>query len=372
MSPPHNPVGPYDPRVSHRALRGEVLTLAVQPDVAVFGVFDGGRYDAFAQTLDALGLRGLPLLTSDGEAAGAGPWIVDPYVDPKATGPDTPEADADDTAEAAAKAMADALAAGDETGGGALLTETSMHTPDPQDAALRTRVEALVSLDDMVPGGVFWIVPRHVTCQDLRAHLRKVARMVIPAAYLPEDPGTETAPVLFRHSQGDVLAEVLPALTPHQRRSVTGLAQALRFRAPSHPFETGGCLYRLDAPPDVDAAPLPLHLSADQMEQIGDAQLAGSRERVGQYLRDVDPSCAQRDRASLRAFVHRAEVAGDGMGLSSEQAHMKWAYLMAITDGGIDCPTTRTALHETEAHPDHRIDDIFAEVDALWEESAAG
>ncbi|PDT39084.1 hypothetical protein CO671_00835 [Rhizobium sp. M10] len=63
---------------------------------------------------------------------------------------------------------------------------------------------------------------------------------------------------------------------------------------------------------------------------IEDARMQASRRKVTAYLRDVDPATAELTDAELMDRVPSYEASGTRLGLASERAHMKWAYLMSI------------------------------------------
>ncbi|CTQ34806.1 DUF4123 domain-containing protein [Jannaschia rubra] len=354
------------------ALRGELLRLAVDPRFRVLGVFDGALHDALPVRLEAAGVAHRALVTGEGELQTVGPWLADPAPAQPEAGPDV---DPDDLSDAALADTANRLAAdmkaalerGDPKGGGVLPGEADWW-PGRGGGDLRDRVEAMAALEARAPGSaVFWILPREVAPDALWSHLRRIRQVIVPANHVETGAATDArAPVLLRHADGDVLTELLSALSPPQVAQFLGPAAGLLFRAPSHPDAKGGVLWRVGAS-DAPAPPGPLTLDGAQMDRIAATHHAGSRERVGQYLRDVVPGCAALDRAALADRVRAYEEAGDRMGLETERGHMKWAYLMAVTEGGIDAPETWDALHETEASPDARIDDVLAALDGLWD-----
>ncbi len=89
--------------------------------------------------------------------------------------------------------------------------------------------------------------------------------------------------------------------------------------------------------------------------------MAGSRRKVMTYLREVDPDGTRNLTDDvLYRHVLDYEATGDSIGLQSERAHMKWAYLMSITGGeaGNDDLAQR-AFRDNGKHPDEAIDDLF-------------
>jgi hypothetical protein len=174
---------------------------------------------------------------------------------------------------------------------------------------------------------------------------------------------------MFRHGDGNVLAEVMPVLDAAQFSRMFGPAKALMFPAPDHPGSDGSPLRRAVLPADAPpAAPGLLKLSMEQMRGIEEARLERSRRKVMTYLRDVDPGATEglSDREQ-RTLIVEYEQSGDAMGLKSERAHMKWAYLMSVSDGEIaKSSATKSFFSESSKHPDDRIDDVMDEFGDAW------
>ena len=178
--------------------------------------------------------------------------------------------------------------------------------------------------------------------------------------------------VMFRHADGNVLAEVLPVLDAAQFSRVFGSAKALMFLAPDHPASDGSPIRRAVLPADAPPAlPGLLKLSMDEMRGIEAARLERSRRKVGGYLRDVDEQAISgMSNTQLYELVRQYESDGNALGLRSERAHMKWAYLMSVSDGEIaKRPETRQFFLESSKHPDDRIDDLLDMFDDVWTKS---
>jgi hypothetical protein len=90
-------------------------------------------------------------------------------------------------------------------------------------------------------------------------------------------------------------------------------------------------------------------ISKQQLAGLRAGMLEQSRRRVLAYLRETAPDLTcERDNASLYALVLDYEASGRAVGLRSEQAHAKWAYLMLTTGGEFDAPPVRAALADPE------------------------
>jgi hypothetical protein len=106
----------------------------------------------------------------------------------------------------------------------------------------------------------------------------------------------------------------------------------------------------------------------EQMLGIEEIRLERSRRKVMVYLREFCRGDAgEMSDAELRELVIQYENSGDAVGLKSERAHMKWAYLMSLSNGEMARkPETRDFFRETSKHPDDRIDDLMDAFDGAW------
>lgn len=93
--------------------------------------------------------------------------------------------------------------------------------------------------------------------------------------------------------------------------------------------------------------------------------MAGSRRKVMTYLREVDPGgTVDLPDEVLYRQVLDYEASGDSIGLQSERAHMKWAYLMSITGGEAgNGDVARRAFRGSGKHPDDAIDDLIDDLE---------
>ncbi|MEF2074828.1 hypothetical protein, partial [Consotaella aegiceratis] len=276
---------------------GDLLAV-LRPTIAnparrVVVAVDGAGIGELDGKLSALDLRARPLYHGSSSAlVKAGPYTIDLYAPaaPEAATPEPePAADLSDEALAAeadrlAETMRQALEAGDKTGGGVLSApqeeandthEGTLREVDPGAAA--KRLEALVGLVGASPFVVFWIGGSDLTEDRLHRHLRTLNKVLIPAGW-GEDNGLSalggaagddpkelaspvqnetvggTAPqeaVLFRHADGNVLAQVLPCLDGARLARVFGPARAILFVSPDYPAASGRILHRALRPDDL-------------------------------------------------------------------------------------------------------------------------
>ena len=396
--------------------------LAFRRDVRVYAVMDGAMFEDLPVLLAERNLSARSLYR-DGTDEGwveAGPWLIDPYRladgrdeedDEEDDGygaavlPDNDvdegdeelaDEDLEDQADFLAARMKAALEAGDETGAGLMPTPN----PDPDDPRPFAKpvypwpqVRALIELAEGSPGLVFWVGEEGLTEPQLHRHLRTINKVLIPAGYGYEDEdGARAFPaaspmasnafeggaavetheaVQFRHADGNVLAEVMPVLNEAQFARLFGPARLLVFTAPDHPANDGSILYEAPLPPEGPAASAGLlRLSMALMEAIKEKRLERSRNRVIDYLREVDPDAkdgkGQRD---LYRLVSEYEASGEAHGLQSERAQMKWAYLNSVSNGEIGKhKETKKFFAESKKHPDDRVDDLMDIADEAWDQ----
>jgi hypothetical protein len=245
-----------------------------------------------------------------------------------------------------------------------------LEAADPQ-----VPLEAVIRLIGDAPAAIFWIGDAGLTEAALWQHLRTLNMVLIPREYDNQKAprpveGEETHDaVMFRHGDGNVLAEVLPVLDAAQFSRVFGPARALMFLAPDHPASDGSAIRRAVLPGDTPPAPPGmLTLSMEQMAGIEEARLDRSRRKVMSYLRKVDEQAtSEMSDAELSNLIIQYERSGNAIGLSSERAHMKWAYLMSVSGGDIaKGQETREFFVASSKHPDDRIDDLVHMLDKAW------
>jgi hypothetical protein len=360
-------------------LLNDVLRIARNPARRVFALADGARFDDLPGALAASGLyhRSLYLNVQDAELVRAGPWLIDPYCQPdpalNAWGGLPPKSDVEGDAAIAADTEA---AVQERQAGAPSFTDVQAADPDRQ-------LETLIQLTGDTPAAVFWIGNSSLTEVALWQHLRTLNMALIPKEHVGEperssgdslssNTGDTHEAVMFRHGDGNVLAEVMPVLDAAQFSRVFGPANALIFLAPGHPRSDGTALRRAVLPEDAPPAqPGLLKLSMQQMEEIEEIRRETSRRKVIDYLRDVDPGATDGvNDAQLQQLIVTYEQTGDALGLKSERAHMKWAYLMSVSDGEMaNRPETRQYFLESSKHPDDRIDNLMHMFDDVWTKS---
>jgi hypothetical protein len=233
--------------------------IGVDPSKRVYALMDGARFDDLPGMLAASGLshRSLYRNVQDAELVRAGPWLVDPYraFDPalNAWGGLPLENGREDAVAADTDAALRDTAPGNDLYASASAGDLAT---DPL-----KQLELIAGIAGDTPAAVFWIGDADLTEANLWRHLRTLNMVLIPKGYGEDEPepveeGGETHDALmFRHGDGNVLAEVMPVLDAAQFSRVFGPAKALLFLAPDHPASDGSSLRRAVLPADAPSAP---------------------------------------------------------------------------------------------------------------------
>jgi hypothetical protein len=328
---------------SGNEMSGLLKRIAADPAQRVYVLMDGARFDDLPGMLAAEGLshRSLYRNVQDAELIRSGPWLVDPYrdLDPafnawggvpvNGSGPGMPE---DAVAADTDVAMREAWPGEDEQ------SDVSAKSGNP---VQEQQLKLIAGIAADLPAAVYWIGDAGLTEAKLWRHLRTLNMVLIPKGYGEDDPpplepGTETHDALmFRHGDGNVLAEVLPVLDAAQFSRVFGPAKALMFLAPDHPASDGSIVRRAVLPGDAPPAPPGmLRLSMEQMAGIEDVRLKRSQQRIVKYLRDVAP--VQTRQMGDKEVVDRTALylkEGRAFGVRTEAGLARWCYLQVITNG---------------------------------------
>lgn len=359
-------------------------------DKRMYAVIEGSRFGSLTSRLSTAGLSHRPLYRRMGgstEVVLGGPWLVALATAPPGpasqpvTG-DRADPNDEDLAALAAKLsaeMADAIANGDESGGG-MLPVDEIDKPD----RVKTRAEMLLDLVEAKPGLVFWVTDRSVFEEDLYRHLRGINRILLPlatngvarsilsassgegeialAATGPEQDELEGdgqgryEAVVFRHADPNVIMQVFPTLSPDQVSRLMGPAEQILF-APDE--EWGGSIRRGRRPADGVAERGMLRLTQQNVEAIIESRLQASRSRRVVVFRRSAPQLLKNmdDREAL-IFMERHENQARAHGLRTERGFFQWTYLMGASDGQfIRSPEIRA--HLKGGNPDARLNDIM-------------
>lgn len=279
-----------------------------------YAILDGGLFDDLPAELWRAGLFGRSLFLdhADKEVEAAGPWLV--ALD---QGPDT-----------------------------------------------STKVFSLVGNR---PAAVFWSCASRDMV--LHRHLRTLNMVKIPAWAVagagepPADGGDATyETVMFRHWDPRVLGALMPVLDAGQVERFVGPAQAIAYWTDEH-----GGLKRIVPDKAWPLAPSGmLTIRSAQVEALNERRLDASRRRIAAYLRESAPVMTEHatDR-QLLDFVCESERHGRALGLESEAAHGRWAYLMLRSEGRIlYAPRAVAFIRTGGAHPDEQVRELLRQTAA--------
>lgn len=389
-----------------QALLKTVSEPVSDPAQRVYAVMDGSQFNDLPRLLQQADVSHRPLYRyagGDYAVIVGGPWLVDPYHAALSFSDATfhhDDADGDLSDEelhsrsaALSVEMVSSLEAGDPTGSGML----PMQDVDP--APVLERLKKIIELSDGKPALVFWSGCSDLNVEALYRHLRGLNRISVPTMWrgnqvvgeeacvrneeefaaagdhLPAEDltssGRET--VIFRHSDANVMMQTIPALDEVQVARLFGPATQLVF-APDKAW--GGGVKRAQRQANISAPPGPLKFDRAAMQMMSASRLEASRQRVLAYLREVDPGVEETPDPQLMKTVIKYEQSGSKLGIESERAHMKWAYLMSITNGLVNNSAVKQYFDNHAGHPDDAVDDILDELDQAaggdWDTLMAG
>ena len=238
------------------------------------------------------------------------------------------------------------------------------------------RLDALLELFDDTSAAVFWEYEGEP--KRLFRHLRTINNVMIPrdadTPPLPDplDPDGETygntathQQVLFRHADANVMAQVLPTLSPPQLTRFMGPATAVTF-APQAEWGDGKELIKFDNPRDTYNSSHPLKLSQDDMDAIDQRRLIGQRWATVKYLRTkTSLKTTPNDEKELYAFVLNCDKQGEKLGLVEDEAYRAWSLLAVLSDGKtLNDPMLHNRFIKSYKSPDKMVVEVLAEWEA--------
>jgi len=241
----------------------------------------------------------------------------------------------------------------------------------PTGRSYEDTVDALLALLDDRPAAVFW------QCEGgadvLYKHLRSINMVLYPKAALddweepepkdgapPQTPDTHT-PVLFRHADANVMAQIVPALTDAETARLFGPASTLHYEPDAAWGDAMPWLRSVADPAPKQTQKGPLRLCMETIERMDIRCAEHSRRKVHEYLKEAAPEYLEKLSAKeIETIILKAEKAGDDIGLESEHAYGLWTYLTLITGQEI-LGNPHVVAHFTEdARPsDDVLDELF-------------
>jgi len=267
---------------------------------------------------------------------------------------------------------------------------TAPYVVGPLDEALLTKVLSVLEASGPA-GGVFWEC--RAGADALFRHLRGINVVRIPRSAageadeeaVPEaseagfsDPGSSDAgdefeDVLFRHADANVLAQVIPHLSPEQNTRLQGPASAIVL-ATGERWRTGAQIVVHRGPTDQGAYRSgPLAFDHGFMGDLDDQRMSLSRRNILEYLKDTAPDYVEKlGEEEARRLVMNAERSGDGLGLQTEHGHGLWALLLLLTGQSLlHSQELRNHIASSTSSPDEVMEEIVSELadadDETWE-----
>lgn len=309
----------------------------------IYAVMDGALFDNLPRLLENEGLAHRSLYQEDDLALG-GPWLVDPYHLP-------------DHEEAANEIVGDQ---------GFRRPGANSASADPV-----RQLDAILRIATEVDAVVFWIGDALFSEIALYRHLRTINKVLVPrdpaaptkkGSWNNEDtvfPPSDTShePVAFRHADANVMAQVLPTLTPPQLSRLFGPAKYLLFLPQP---EWGGEVRRVNRSIDLPNPPVgPLCLTKEQMAEIGGVRLDRLRRKIVSYLREVAPDeTASMTEQQLTRVTTQYMAEAHALGVTTELAFAKWSYMRAVGThaGHLDKVHLFMIDRSISDHPNERVD----------------
>lgn len=141
-------------------------------------------------------------------------------------------------------------------------------------------------------------------------------------------------PVLFRHADANVMAQVLPSLSHAQRARLFGPADAIAFLPDASWSETSGMMEARREEDLQEPGRGMLKLEKENIDAIGISRDRATARNIAAYLRDVSAERGtdmQEDK--LQTFAMRSLKESRGFGVETEAGHCRWAYMSLVTSG---------------------------------------
>ena len=246
------------------------------------------------------------------------------------------------------------------------------HAAGPHLVAVPSEAATLRLRDAIPPGAVVWWVWPGLDADDALArifrHLRSLGRVEIPAGYPDHTGRTGPAryePVLFRHADPHVLAQVLPVLGPTQRSRLYAKARAIVIDDPQ-----GVGLRIARVPESLPPPPMGfLRLTTDQMDRITERRVVERQAVLVEYmLRNAPTETEMLSDAELQSLAAEVDLRAKELGLQEGSSLLLLGFLAAITGGAA---LTARQIEHAILRPDISPDDALVElVTQLQTESA--
>jgi len=230
-------------------------------------------------------------------------------------------------------------------------------------------MDRLIDLVRDRPALVFWICGEGGDV--LYRHLRTINMILLPATSQMDrgksyerDPLSQEVDhnqsdgderVLFRHADANVMAQVMPSLSYSNMSRVLGPADQILYSADPDWNEKPMSIRRSKDMPLPKAGPL--KLSSEEVVRIEDWRRLAARGRRVFYLQDTCPiETNGATKEALERHLRISEETGAKLGLVSEGAHCRWAFMMCKTNGRIaESPEATEFISRKGVSPDEQV-----------------
>ncbi|PDT11112.1 MULTISPECIES: hypothetical protein [unclassified Rhizobium] len=209
-------------------------------------------------------------------------------------------------------------------------------------------VDRLIDLVGGRPAVVFWMCGEGGDV--LYRHLRTINMILLPATSqidrgksyernplsqeIDHDQPSGDERVLFRHADSNVMAQVMPSLSYSNMSRVLGPANQILYSADADWSEKPMSIRRAKDMSLPKAGPL--KLNSDEVVRIENWRRRATRRRRVSYLQDTCPvETKGATQEALERHLLVSEETGAKLGLISEGAHCRWAFMMCKTNGRI-------------------------------------
>jgi hypothetical protein len=218
-------------------------------------------------------------------------------------------------------------------------------------------VDRLFDLLGERPAAVFW------QCNDggdrLYRHLRGINKVLYPEDhYLQNDepiPESGFDMVVFRHADSNVMAHITPALSWQGLSRLLGPAAMIVFSADKDWSEKPMRLLRDAEMPPAPTGPLKIGREEIRAIELYRRQ-AITRQRIAYLQKTCPQETAGATPEALADHIRISHETGQKLGLVSEAAHCRWAYLMVATKGEVArSPEVATYIRNGGANPDEQV-----------------
>ncbi|MGQ2950879.1 MAG: DUF4123 domain-containing protein [Agrobacterium sp.] len=171
--------------------------------------------------------------------------------------------------------------------------------------------------------------------------------------------------VILRHSDPNVMAQIIPTLSQGQYLRLLGPANAIIFQPED---EWGDNIMRASRKDGTARAPRgPLTFTTRNIDEIEDRRRETVVGKRVAYLQKVAPDfTAARSDMELRDLVRRQDAEAEELGLKLEYSRKLWAFLMLISgEKSGQAPEVRAYIRSGPSDPDRNFAVLFSKTKSV-------